>query len=149
MDFGVVKITALLTIMFLMLTAILTTFLPSANVAEENDPDRDYFITMTNITLNHGEITDKIFTQMHTATRTTTELEWRYDYGFNVVSGQFEFYYGFHPTTVTHSEVIPNKWVLKIMQTDEERLIFYVNEIEVSECVFEKYSVGEIYKEGE
>ena len=135
--------------MFLMLTAILTTFLPGANVVEENDPDRDYFITRTNIALNHGEIIDKIFTPMHIVTRTTTELEWRYDYGFNAVSGQFESYYGFHPTTVEYSVEISDSWVLKIMQTDEERLIYYVNEVEVSECVFVKYSVGEIYKEGE
>ena len=118
------------------------------NISEENDPNRDYYITRVNSKLQCGEIYEKVFTPEHIKTEKKSEMQWRYDYGYNPVTSNFGYHYGFHPTSVSHSITVPDSWLFKIKSTDEERLIYYVNEVKVCEYTYKKHSVGEHYAGG-
>jgi hypothetical protein len=120
-----------------------------ANYDEVNDPNRDYHITITDNSLTNGEIYEKEHIPAHTERKAKSEMQAGMGYGINPATGQFDYHYGFFPVTIFYDVDIPEMYVLRIFTEDTERLIYFVNEITVSESVYEEYEIGNIYSQTE
>jgi hypothetical protein len=121
----------------------------SAKYDEVNDPNRTHYITRTDENLQHGEIYEMEHTPAHREQRTCTEMQAGFWYGINPATGQFSYHYGFFPTTIFFYVDVPEKYALRIVRVDTERLIYFVNEITVSDSIYKGYSVGEFFGEVE
>ena len=117
----------------------------AVNYDEANDPNRDYYITRTDNTLIDGEIYEMEFIPAYTDMRKKTEMKSGMGWGINPSTGQYSYYHGFFPVTVSYAVDIPDTYLVRILNDDTERLIHFVNEIEVSESVYENYAVGDIF----
>jgi len=121
----------------------------SAKYDEVNDPNRDYHITRLDGDLQQGEIYEAEFIPAHSERRTRTEMQAGYGYGLNPATGQFSYHYGLFPTTITYYVDVPERYILRIIREDTERLIYFVNEIIVCEPIYKEYSVGDFFGEVE
>jgi hypothetical protein len=66
-------------------------------------------------------------------------------FGINPANGNLEHHYGFFPINVNYSVEIPDTYILRIFVEDTERLVYFVNEIAVSEDDFSEYEVGDVF----
>ena len=114
---------------------------------ELDDPARDTYITRTDSNLIQGEIYEMELIPAHVQQRRRTEMQAGMGFGVNPANGNLENYYGFFPVNVNYSVEIPDTFILRIFVDDTERLVYFVNEISVSEEDFIGYEVGDIFGE--
>jgi hypothetical protein len=112
---------------------------------EFDDTNREHYITRTDENLIHGEIYEMEFIPAHTQTKQKTEIQAGMGFGVNPANGNLEHHYGFFPVVVDYTVEIPDAFILRIFVDDTERLVYFVNEIKVSEDVFGDYKVGDIF----
>lgn len=142
----VVKLLLLMTFILVVLGSLLIAVKQlTAGDSEINDPNRNHYITRSDDTLIHGEVYEREFVPAHIETRRRTEMQAGMGFGVNPANGNLEHHYGFFPVTVNYTVEIPDAYVLRIFAEDMERLIYYVNELNVAENVFDEYEVGDIF----